>query len=67
MKHWSVDEKKFKKDPTAYAIWQLEQRINFGIGRKKIKRSELKRYWKKLDLDPKRKIYLESLVWGPQS
>ncbi len=64
MKHWSVDEKKFKKDPAAYAIWRLEQRINFGIGRKKINRSELKKYWHRLHLDPARKKYLKFLVWG---
>lgn len=64
MRHWSVDEKKLKKDRSAYAIWRLEQRINFGVGPKKIKRSELKRYWRALHLDPSRKRYLKFLVWG---
>lgn len=53
-----------KKDPVAYTIWRLEQRINFGIGPKKIKRSEIKKYWHHLHLDPARKKYIKFLVWG---
>ncbi len=51
-KHWSVDETELKKDPVAYAIWKLEQRINYGLGEKKIKKSELIEYWEKIDIDP---------------
>jgi len=59
MKHWSVDEEQLKKDPQAYAIWRLEQRINFGIGEKKIDRNLLTKYWDQLDIDPhKRKALL---------
>lgn len=50
--HWSVDETELKKDPRAYAIWRLEQRINFGIGSPKIKKEELKKYWDNIDIDP---------------
>mgnify|MGYP003394199939 CR=1 FL=1 len=52
MKHWSVDESALKKDPKAYAIWRLEQRINFGVGEHKIDRSELEAYWNDIDIDP---------------
>ena len=52
MKHWSVDEEALKKDPEGYAIWRLEQRINFGVGEKLISRSDLKRHWDQLDIDP---------------
>lgn len=51
-RHWSVDETELKKDPRAYAIWRLEQRINFGLGEDKIKKSELLAYWKEIDIDP---------------
>lgn len=51
-KHWSVDEKELSKDPEAYAIWKLEQRINWGIGEALINRVELSRYFDKLDIDP---------------
>lgn len=50
--HWSVDETELKKDPERYAIWRLEQRINFGVGEKKLNRTELKKYWDKIDIDP---------------
>lgn len=50
--HWSVDETELKKDPRAYAIWRLEQRINFGVGEQKIKRKELTEYWSDIEIDP---------------
>ena len=60
--HWSVDETELKKDPEQYAIWRLEQRINFGLGAEKMNRTELKKYWDKLDIDPvKRKALLLAL------
>lgn len=63
MKHWSVDTKELKKDKEAFAIWQLEQRINFGIGKAKIKKVELLKYWDKITLDPLKRHYL-ALVLG---
>jgi hypothetical protein len=60
--HWSVDENELKKDPAVYAIWRLEQRINFGIGEQKLNKAELKKYWDKIDIDPyKRKALLLAL------
>jgi len=52
MKHWSVDEDVLKKSPRDYAIWRLEQRINFGVGNEKIDHKELKTYWNDIDIDP---------------
>ena len=37
MYNGSTDEEQLKKDPEKYAIWRLEQMINFGIGKDKIK------------------------------
>lgn len=54
-KHWSVDETEIKKDPEAYAIWKLEQRINWGLGEEKIKRTELVKYWDIIDIDPSKR------------
>jgi len=59
MRHWSVDEEELKKDPEAYAIWCLEQRINFGIGNLKMNRGDLTRYWSELDIDPYKRKALE--------
>ncbi|MEK7083913.1 MAG: hypothetical protein AAB932_01640 [Patescibacteria group bacterium] len=64
MHNWSVDTKELKKDTKAYAIWRLEQLVNFGLGKEKLKKSELKRYWPALHLDPKKKAFLKLLIWG---
>lgn len=61
--HWSTDVKKLKKNKKKYTIWQLEQAINFGLGSKKIKQAELKKYWPKLRLDRDKKNYLKFLLW----
>ena len=58
MYNWSTDTKKLKKNPTRYAIWKLEQMVNFGLNGEKIKKSELKKYWDRLSLDPARKKFL---------
>lgn len=63
MYNWSVDEKQLKKDKNKYAIWQLEQTVNFGLGKVKLNKSQLKKYWKDLHLDPKKKKYLKFLLW----
>ncbi len=51
-KHWSVNESELKKDPQAYAVWRLEQRINFGLGAQKINKAELKKHWDSINIDP---------------
>ena len=58
MKHWSVDTTKLEKDAKAFAVWQLEQAINFGLRDSKIKKSDLRAHWEKLDLDPAKKKFL---------
>lgn len=51
-KHWSVDESELAKNPEAYAIWRLEQRINWGIGKLIMDKVELLKFWDRLDIDP---------------
>lgn len=58
MYNWSTDTKELKKDPKKYAIWKLEQTINFGLNNKKIDKKELKKHWHELHLDPARKKFL---------
>ncbi|MBI1984596.1 MAG: hypothetical protein HYS60_00595 [Candidatus Wildermuthbacteria bacterium] len=64
MYNWSTDENKLKKDKHAYAIWKLEQMVNFGLNGKKLKTGELRKYWKELNLDPSRKQFLKLLLHG---
>ena len=63
MNNWSVDVKQLKKHKKQYAIWQLEQMVNFGLGKKKLNKKELKKNWSKLDLDSKKKSFLSFLLW----
>ncbi len=60
--HWSVDTTELKKNSEAFAVWSLEQRINWGIGEDKISKKDLLKYWNKIDIDPfKRKALLLAL------
>lgn len=64
MYNWSVDEKQFKKkDPKGYKIWRLEQCINYGLNDEKISERTVRKFWKKLFLDPETKKFLEFLLW----
>ncbi len=62
MRNWSVDIKKIRKNKEKYAIWKLEQMVNFGLEGKKIKRSELKKYWKILNIDPAKRKFLSLFI-----
>jgi len=59
MYNWSTDTKILRRDKTKYAIWKLEQSINFGLNGKKLRLSQIHKYWNELRLDPKRKRVLE--------
>ncbi len=60
---WDYDKKTLQKS-TSGRILILERMINYGPGKEKIKLSEVKKYWDKLDLFPIRKRLLELLIWG---
>jgi hypothetical protein len=63
MFNWSTDTKELKKDKKKYAIWHLEQLVNFGLGKEKISRDALKKNWHNLNLDKNKKKYLKMLLW----
>ena len=63
MYNWSTDTKELEKDPDAYAIWKLEQAINFGLNGERLNEDELRKYWSKLAIDPTRKKFLELLLF----
>ncbi|OGZ31982.1 MAG: hypothetical protein A3H02_02640 [Candidatus Niyogibacteria bacterium RIFCSPLOWO2_12_FULL_41_13] len=62
MYNWSVDEKILKQDSERYAIWRLEQMVNFGLNGGKIQENELKKYWPRLKLDPARRRFFALLI-----
>ena len=45
MKHWSVDTTELEKYPEAFAVWKLEQAVNFGIRNGKVSERQLRKYW----------------------
>lgn len=59
MYNWSTDQKELQKNKEKYAIWKLEQMVNFGLGGKKLDRKELKKYLPKVNIDPYRRKLLE--------
>lgn len=64
MYNWSVDEKAFKKtDPKGYEKWRIEQMINWGLGEERLNQKLLRKYWRRLFLDPVKKKYLSFLLW----
>lgn len=67
MYNWSVDEKELKKYPDKYAIWKLEQMVNFGLGEEKLNEADIKKYLPLLDIDEPTRKYLEFLLWPKKS
>ena len=63
---WDYNIKELKKTE-AGRIKILERMINYGPGKDKIKLSDVKKYWDKLDLyEPQRRL-LEYMIWGKYS
>ncbi len=66
MYNWSTDTKKLKKNPEKYAVWKLEQMINFGLDGEKLDKEKVKEMWDNIkgNLDPYKKRAIEYLLWG---
>ena len=64
MHNWSVDEKKLSKNPEKYAIWKLEQMVNFGLDGGKIDQKKLRKYWDRIEIDPSRRKFLNLIING---
>jgi len=60
---WDYDINELKKTERG-RILILERMINYGPGDEKIKLSDVKKYWDKLDLYPIRRRLMELLIWG---
>ena len=50
-----------------FQIWKLNQLINFGLHGEMLNFSLVRKYWRKLSLDSKRKKFLRFLLWPTQS
>lgn len=62
MKNWSTNTKELKQNKDKFAIWQLEQLVNFGLDKKKIDQSLLKKYWDLIEIDPSRRKFLALIL-----
>lgn len=62
MKNWSIDLKQLKKNKDKFAVWKLEQLINFGLGEEKISLDELRTRWDSLNIDPFKKKFLSLFI-----
>jgi hypothetical protein len=67
MYNWNTDTSKWNKDSESYQIWEIEQMVNFGLNDRKLDVKKLRKYWKKLNLDPNRKKFLEFILWPERS
>lgn len=67
MYNWSTSTTLLKKNPEKFAIWKLEQMINFGLGKDKIDTKLLKKYWEKINIDPEKRRVLSFWLWQKQS
>jgi len=62
MKNWSTNTKKLRKNKDKFAVWKLEQLVNFGLGKSKIKKRELKKYWNIINIDEAKRKFLSLFV-----
>ncbi len=63
---WDYDINQLRKTESGRLL-MLERQINYGMflsDKDKIKLSEVKKNWKKLNLDSDRKRLFEFLIWG---
>ena len=63
MRNWSTDTKALEKDPEAFAVWKLEQQVNFGLEEnERINKHAFKKYWNEIEIDTDRRVFLELLL-----
>jgi len=66
---WDYNINKLKKTESGRVLI-LERMINNGVylkDKEKIPASLVKKYWRKLRLEPGRRKFLRFLIWGKQS
>ena len=64
MHNWSTDIKRLQTDPEKFALWQLEQQLNFGLSEgEKIDRTLLEKYLPILNIDQSTRNLMEFLLY----
>ena len=63
MRNWSTDTTRLKENSKAYAIWKLEQQLNYGLKEEeRIDYTLLKKYLPILNIDEDTRNFLEFLL-----
>jgi len=65
--NWNTDTTELRKDKKSYDIWELEQKINYGLRGGKISRNKLMKYLHELKLEASMKRYFLFLLWPKRS
>ena len=64
MRNWSTDTLRLQENPEEYAIWRLEQQLNYGLDEnEKIESSLLKKYLPQLNIDKDTRNFLEYVLY----
>lgn len=61
MQNWNIDISKFKTRK-AKKIWELEQKINYGVKKSKLTKKELVKYLPELKIDEDKKKFIEFIL-----
>ncbi len=67
MYNWNTDTTELKKNPEKYAIWKMEQMINYGLDGEKLDTKLVIKYWDKLRIDQQKRDLLAFLIWQKRS
>ena len=62
--NWDYAAEDYEKQAVANERWCLERLINFGLGKKKLRRDALERNLATLNIPEERRAFLELLLWG---
>jgi len=62
MKNWSTDTRELEKNKEKFTVWKLEQLINFGLDKEKLKKDELAKVWSVLNIDNAKRKFLSLFV-----
>lgn len=67
MRNWSTDTARLKENPEQYAVWRLEQQLNYGLNDgEKIERKLLEKYLPVLRIDKDTRNFLEFILYGQE-
>ena len=63
MRNWSTDTARLKENPEQYAVWQLEQQLNYGLAEdERLDHKLLEKYLPVLNIDENTRNFLKFLL-----